>query len=93
MEDSLVNLVKKMNFLASLNQIYKVIVSLFQIRFTNNIIYFNLDKLWLIGDNNTSAANIYAVGDVIGKWQLTPGMISSVARTTKCSQLFWKSAY
>ncbi len=42
---------------------------------------------------NTSAANIYAVGDVIGKWQLTPGMISSVARTTKCSQLFWKSAY
>ncbi len=54
MEDSLVNLVKKMNFLASLNQIYKVIVSLFQIRFTNNIIYFNLDKLWLIGDNHES---------------------------------------
>jgi pyruvate/2-oxoglutarate dehydrogenase complex dihydrolipoamide dehydrogenase (E3) component len=26
------------------------------------------------GFQNTSAANIYAVGDVIGKWQLTPGM-------------------
>ena len=22
---------------------------------------------------NTSAKNVYAVGDVIGKWQLTPG--------------------
>ena len=22
---------------------------------------------------NTSAQNVYAVGDVIGKWQLTPG--------------------
>ncbi len=24
---------------------------------------------------NTSAKNIYAVGDVIGKWQLTPGNV------------------
>jgi thioredoxin reductase len=29
---------------------------------------------------NTSAKNIYAVGDVIGKWQLTPGNVFGFLR-------------